>query len=135
VWGGGGAGTVAHAKESIATLLQEYVENRDAAEAARCLGALKLPFFHHELVKRACTMAVEQDNAAAPLLDLLQQLAQSGLVTSDQLQKGFDRMCHYVHDLSLDVPGAQGKFATIVQDAKKRGLKLGAESATLVAAC
>jgi len=45
-WGGGGAGTVAHAKERMRHILQEYVHTKDVTEAAACLRDLKVPHFH-----------------------------------------------------------------------------------------
>ncbi len=35
-------------KESISKLLEEFLASGDAEEAARCLHALNVPFFHHE---------------------------------------------------------------------------------------
>ena len=36
-WGGGGAGTAAHAKQQIGLLLEEYTFHLDPAEACSCL--------------------------------------------------------------------------------------------------
>jgi programmed cell death protein 4 len=52
----------------------------DIAEAARCLGELDVPHFHHELVKRALLAAFGDSAHAAPLLKLLAALSDSGQV-------------------------------------------------------
>lgn len=45
-----GAGlTYTDTKESIGRLLDEFSASRDVEEAARCLRALNVPFFHHEV--------------------------------------------------------------------------------------
>ncbi|KAK3269540.1 hypothetical protein CYMTET_22023 [Cymbomonas tetramitiformis] len=46
----------------------------------------------------------------------------TGLVTTSQMRKGFDRMQDYVEDLELDVPGAIGRFKELEQQAKSQGL-------------
>ncbi len=45
-------------KDSIQTLLSEFASSHDADEASRCLRALGVPFFHHELVKQAVHLAM-----------------------------------------------------------------------------
>ena len=52
----------------------------DVAEAARCLRELNVPFYHHELVKRALLLAFGDSSHAAPLLKLLAALSDSGEV-------------------------------------------------------
>ena len=37
-------------KDSIAKILFEYTSSHDVEEARRCLRALDLPFFHHEVL-------------------------------------------------------------------------------------
>ena len=59
----------------------------DAAEAARCLRELAVPFFHHEVVKQALLLAMEEPAVQAPLLALLAHMAESGLVSGSQMQK------------------------------------------------
>ena len=59
----------------------EYLGSGDTAEAARCLHDLTVPFYHHELVKRALLMALDPTgHHAASLFGLLAKLAASGEV-------------------------------------------------------
>eukprot|EP00959_Pyramimonas_sp_CCMP1952_P356443 7464561-Pyramimonas_sp.AAC.2 len=87
-WGGGGAGTVAHSKQRMGAILQEFVITKDLSEAAACLHNLKVPHFHHEFVKKAVTAAVENPEHADAILHLLSELASMGLVTENQAQIG-----------------------------------------------
>lgn len=48
----------------VALLLKEYLDSSDVAEATECLRALKMPFFHHELVKKALVHAIEEPASA-----------------------------------------------------------------------
>lgn len=70
----------------------------DEAEAARCLRELAVPFFHHEVVKQALLLAMEQPAVQAPLLALLAHMAESGLVSGSQMQKAWSR-CYVLSKL------------------------------------
>lgn len=51
VWGmGGPLRPVKSITKQMTLLLQEYLSSRDIQEAHRCLRALEVPHFHHELV-------------------------------------------------------------------------------------
>ena len=64
------------------TLLAEYLTNGDTLEASKCLMELGVPYYHHELVKRALVMAADDstDHDAPLLLKLLSELASSGAI-------------------------------------------------------
>ncbi|WZZ04270.1 hypothetical protein YC2023_090191 [Brassica napus] len=79
----------------------------DKKEAFRCIKGLKVPFFHHEIVKRALIMAMERQKAQVKLLDLLKEAVQVGLINTTQVTKGFSRIIGSVEDLSLDIPEAR----------------------------
>jgi len=121
-WGGGGAGTVAHSKERMGSILEEFVHTKNLSEAAACLHNLKVPHFHHEFVKKALTAAVEAPEHAATLLRLLRELNSMGLVTENQAHIGFRRMHDIIEDLELDVPGAQSRLTGLEEEAAKLGL-------------
>jgi hypothetical protein len=44
----------------VELLITEYLDAGDLPEATRCLRELKMPFFHHELVKKSLVHAIEQ---------------------------------------------------------------------------
>lgn len=54
------------------------------AEAERCLRALAVPFFHHELVKQMLLAAIEGPQHSDALLGLLEKLSASGEVSESQ---------------------------------------------------
>eukprot|EP00899_Mesostigma_viride_P013033 jgi/Mesvir1/21730/Mv04140-RA.2 len=65
--GGGGAGNGASlarsaedCKADVISLLEEYLASGDMREACACIRELGMPFFAHEVVKRALNMAVER---------------------------------------------------------------------------
>ncbi|KAL2636328.1 hypothetical protein R1flu_007807 [Riccia fluitans] len=119
-WGGGGSGlAVEDTKDKIIKLLEEYDAGGDLGEACQCIRDLDMPFFHHEVVKKALAMAMEKKNDR--LLGLLQESANEGLITTNQMVKGFGRMSDYLDDLSLDIPDAKEKFASYVAQAKHEG--------------
>jgi hypothetical protein len=78
-----------------------------------------MPFFHHEVVKKALIMAMEKKDDR--LLGLLQECASEGLITTSQMVKGFSRVVDALDDLSLDIPDAKDKFKVYVKEAKANG--------------
>ena len=125
-WGGAGAAhaSAAHAVSRIDECLAEYASTADVAEASKCLRESQPPFFMHEVVKRALTLAIERRDAkvATMVIDLLAALSESGLVTVNQMAKGFMRVHERVPDLELDVPDAKEAFIALVGVATDRGM-------------
>lgn len=109
-WGGSTHTTVAEVQAKIVSLLKEYVESGDKAEACRCIRELNVPFFHHELVKKALVLAMEERSAEGKIWSLLQEAAEEGLITSSQMSKGFTRLSDSIHDLALDIPQAKERM-------------------------
>lgn len=128
-WGGSTHSTVEIVKEKISALLNEYVESGDIAEASRCIRQLNVPFFYHEVVKRALTLAMEKKNSESSILSLLKEAAEEGLITSSQMSKGFARLTDAIDDLSLDIPHAKEMLPLLVAKAREGGF-LSAVSAT-----
>ncbi|ONK77668.1 uncharacterized protein A4U43_C02F9210 [Asparagus officinalis] len=96
-WGGGTGWIVEDAKDKIAKLLEEYESGGDVGEACRCIRDLGLPFFNHE------------------------ECFGEGLITINQMTKGFARVRDGLDDLALDIPKAEEKFGFYVERAKKNG--------------
>ncbi|KAF3436703.1 hypothetical protein FNV43_RR19450 [Rhamnella rubrinervis] len=80
---------------------------------------LGMPFFNHEVVKKALIMAMEKKNDR--MLDLLQVGFSEGLITITQMTKGFTRIKDSLDDLALDIPNAKEKFSFYVDHAQKQG--------------
>ena len=120
-WGGSKNTTVDDVKARINNFLKEYVVSGDKTEAFRCIKDLNVPFFHHEIVKRALIMAMERRQAETPLLDLLKEAAEKGFINTSQMSKGFTRMIETVDDLSLDIPNARGILQQLMSKAASEG--------------
>lgn len=118
-WGGGTGWAVEDAKDKIWKLLEEYESGGVVGEACQCIRDLGMPFFNHEVVKKALVMAMEKKNDR--MLDLLQECFSEGLITINQMTKGFGRVKDVLDDLALDIPNAKEKFESYVEHAKGRG--------------
>lgn len=60
IWGSAGPlRPVKNITKRMTLLLREFIDSRDVAEAQRCLRALEVPHYHHELVYEAVVMALE----------------------------------------------------------------------------
>ncbi|XP_043704258.1 MA3 DOMAIN-CONTAINING TRANSLATION REGULATORY FACTOR 1-like isoform X1 [Telopea speciosissima] len=118
-WGGGTGWAVEDAKDKITKLLEEYESGGVVAEACQCIRDLGMPFFNHEVVKKALVMAMEKKNDR--MLDLLQECFGEGLITINQMTKGFARIRDGLDDLALDIPNAEEKFKFYMEHAKSNG--------------
>ncbi|XP_010534749.1 PREDICTED: programmed cell death protein 4-like, partial [Tarenaya hassleriana] len=118
-WGGGTGWAVEDAKDKIWKLLEEYESSGVVSEACQCIRELGLPFFNHEVVKKALVMAMEKKNDR--MLDLLQESFSEGLITTNQMTKGFTRVKDALDDLALDIPNAEEKFSVYVGHGQKNG--------------
>ena len=107
-WGGGSGWAVEDAKDKIVKLLEEYEAGGDVLEACQCIRDLDMPFFHHEVVKKALVMAMEKQNEN--LLNLVQECSREGLITSNEMLKGFTRVLDSLEDLALDIHDAKQKL-------------------------
>ncbi|XP_042503192.1 MA3 DOMAIN-CONTAINING TRANSLATION REGULATORY FACTOR 1-like [Macadamia integrifolia] len=118
-WGGGTGWAVEDAKDKITKLLEEYESGGVVGEACQCIRDLGMPFFNHEVVKKALVMAMEKKNDR--MLDLLQECFGEGLITINQMTKGFTRIRDGLEDLALDIPNAEEKFKFYVEHGKRNG--------------
>ncbi|KAI3673582.1 hypothetical protein L6452_39705 [Arctium lappa] len=118
-WGGGTGWAVEDAKDKIVKLLEEYESGGVVGEACQCIRDLGMPFFNHEVVKKALVMAMEKKNDR--MLDLLQECFSEGLITTNQMTKGFGRIKDGLDDLALDIPNADEKFKLYYEHAMSRG--------------
>lgn len=116
-WGGTTRLTVEEVKKKIIDLLKEYAENGDTTEACRCIRELGVPFFHHEVVKRAITLAMEKPESEAKVLKLLKEANEENLISPRQVSKGFCRVQESLDDLSLDIPSAKTAFNSLTKKA------------------
>ncbi|XP_025911771.1 programmed cell death protein 4-like [Apteryx rowi] len=125
VWGvGGGQRPVKHLIKEMNLLLREYLLSGEVAEAEHCLRELEVPHFHHELVYEALLMVLEGSGEApvTMMVTLLKVLWETGLVTLDQMNRGFQRVYEELGDISLDVPQAQGVLERLVERCFEAGV-------------
>ncbi|XP_077157518.1 programmed cell death protein 4-like [Paroedura picta] len=117
VWGvGGGQRPVKHLIKEMNLLLREYLLSGEVPEAEHCLRQLEVPHFHHELVYEAVLMVLESsgETAVTMMTKLLKVLWETGLVTLDQMNRGFRRVYEELGDISLDVPLAHNILERLV---------------------
>ncbi|KAL1023516.1 hypothetical protein UPYG_G00041830 [Umbra pygmaea] len=117
VWGvGGGLRPVKHLVKEMNLLLKEYLVSGELTEAERCLRELEVPHFHHELVYEAVVMVLESkgDTAIKMMCKLLQAFWKTGLITVDQMNRGFQRVYDELPEITLDVPHAHSIMESFV---------------------
>ncbi|KAM5571818.1 hypothetical protein ABKV19_012078 [Rosa sericea] len=117
-WGVGTGWAVEDTKDNITKLLDQYESGGVVAEACQCIRDIGMPFFNHEVVKKALVLAMEKNGT---MLDLLQECFSEGLITVNQMTKGFSRIKDKLDDLALDIPTASEKFSFYVEHAQEKG--------------
>ncbi|KAI4832653.1 hypothetical protein KUCAC02_015615 [Chaenocephalus aceratus] len=125
VWGvGGGLRPVKHLVREMNLLLKEYLVSGDVSEAEHCLRDLEVPHFHHELVYEVVVMVLESkgDTASHMMIKLLQSFWKTGLITVDQMNRGFHRVYDELPEINLDVPHAHSIMETFVDLCFKEGV-------------
>ncbi|GMH35363.1 hypothetical protein BSKO_03231 [Bryopsis sp. KO-2023] len=115
----GGSKDIEQIRDDIKAMLKEYLSSKDIKEVTRCLHDLSVPFYHHELVRRALEMALESDASLVDMSNLLSHLAESGDINETQMKKGFDRMDCMIEDLALDYPNAKERYGRVQGRAAK----------------
>ncbi|KAF1326190.1 Programmed cell death protein, partial [Globisporangium splendens] len=123
-WGPGDGRPVEELKVAIDQLTKEYLLSSDLEEAARCVRELNVPHFHHEVVKRGITNALEEGGEASgvAMSSLLAYLVSQEIISSEQLNKGFVRFKMVLGDVALDIPNAAALFKSIVARAISDGI-------------
>ncbi|XP_072924014.1 programmed cell death protein 4-like isoform X3 [Hemitrygon akajei] len=125
VWGvGGGLRPVKQLVKEMNLLLKEYLLSMDTAEAELCLQNLEVPHFHHELVYEAVVMALESMdvNTSNLIVNLLKSFWESGFVTLDQMNRGFNRVFEAMPEISLDVPNSYRTLKDFVNLCHQQGV-------------
>lgn len=125
VWGvGGGQRPVRHLIKEMNLLLKEYLCSGDISEAEHCLRELEVPHFHHELVYEAVVMVLEAtgNTAVNMMVKLLKVFWETGLITLDQMNRGFQRVYDELPDINLDVPNAHVIMETFVDSCFQAGV-------------
>lgn len=130
VWGPGDGRPVSELKMVMDQLLKEYLLSRELDEAALCIKEMNASHFHHELVKRAVTIAMEEDGGNGektkdPSVDAMAALfgflVTNAMVSEYQVSKGISRLKKILPDLKLDVPGAPGMLEEFETLAREKG--------------
>uniref|UniRef100_UPI00358F7255 programmed cell death protein 4 isoform X1 n=2 Tax=Myxine glutinosa TaxID=7769 RepID=UPI00358F7255 len=125
VWGvGGGQRPVKHLIKEMNLLLKEYLASEDVAEAEHCLKDLEVPHFYHELVYEAVVMVLEssKETTLQMMVKLLKAFWDSGVLTIDQMNRGFERVFASMDDLILDVPLAHSILEHFMDNCLKEGV-------------
>jgi hypothetical protein len=121
-WGAHAGLGVLEIRASLVSMLQEFGNSHDVAELERCLRALAVPHYHHEFVRQALLLVVEAPRQQAAVLDMLDRLSAEGLISTDQMLKGYNRVADGLDDLCLDNPSACSVFDAVADASIASGL-------------
>lgn len=122
-WGPGDGRPVEELKVAIDQLIQEFLFSKDMIEASQCVQELNVPEFHHEVVKRFLINGFESGiNACEPISSLMKLLMQNGIISRNQIIKGFERVKTIMSDITLDIPIAPKLFKIYISSGIKDGL-------------
>jgi len=107
---------VEQVKSNMSNILHEFMANADIEEAVEYVHDLNAPHFHHEVVKRTITLAMNMHKRECELSSqLLKGLYKATVISVDQIEDGVVRLLFRLHDLVLDTPSAPQLLACFVQ--------------------
>lgn len=91
---------------AIKLMLKEYLDSNDSNEVDRQLRELDAPHFHHEVFYQAILLALNAntEHSKKAIKELLQQLADSCVLTPGQISTGLTKLYSALPDLKLDYP-------------------------------
>ncbi|KAK7571101.1 hypothetical protein V9T40_014705 [Parthenolecanium corni] len=124
IWGiGGGLRPVKTLSRQMNLLLEEYLSSNDIPEATRCVVALEVPHFHHELVYEAIILTLESLNpdVETAMCAFLKSLSDAVIVTPEMMERGFLRVFEDMPDIILDIPLAYTVLERFVEKCSKAG--------------
>lgn len=122
-WGPGDGRPVEELKVAIDQLFQEFILSGDRGEAVRCVHELNVEHFHHEVIKRAITNAMDLSaDKRRSMSELFVLLTKEQIVSEGQLKRGFGRVYKALDDLKLDIPSASSIFDEFVNQAINDGI-------------
>lgn len=118
-WGPGDGRPVDQLKVAVDLLMNEYLLSNDKVEANRCIRELNAEQFHHEIVKRGVTVALDKSEVEQlAMSSLFEYIRVEDTVSTQQFVKGFNRLHAILSDLKLDIPSAPVLLEGFVQRAK-----------------
>lgn len=118
VWGfGGGIRPVKTLIKKIVLLINEYLSSKDMREAERCVMDLDVPHFHHEIVYEAILIALENGSEYTlnRITELLKHLTENTMISTDQVNSGFERVYNNMDDIVLDMPRAYKHLDSLLE--------------------
>ena len=89
----------------LRSLIDEYFDSGDVAEAAASLAELGAPAFDHHFVKRLVGAALDRGAREREAASVLLSALSGAAVPVAALERGFWDLAQAADDLELDVPG------------------------------
>jgi len=122
IWGPGDLSSVKRLKEEVQMLLGEYLNTGESQEADKSVRKLNAPSFYFQLVKQALRFGISRTHEEQKKISLLlNSFSKSGLISGDQMIKGFQSAHDILADIALDVPNAHVCFNEFVHRGKEGG--------------
>ncbi|EEC43664.1 predicted protein [Phaeodactylum tricornutum CCAP 1055/1] len=101
-------------KVQVAEALKEYFDSCDADEVIRTLEELGCQEFHHEIVKKAISLAMDNSSRERELTSRLLTCLHPTPLSMEHMEAGFNLLLDSVDDLSTDVPEAETMVASFL---------------------
>lgn len=98
--------TLKEFKRRVVEILIEFFSSEDVDETISAIKELGCPEYHYEVVKRSISLAMDRKERERELVSKFLSASHPGLMTTDQLGKGFERLFEFIDDLEIDTPGA-----------------------------
>lgn len=91
---------------AVKPIIQEYLEHGDTAEVEALLNQLNIGPKRHKITKLAIVLALDRHNPQRELISRLISDLYSGLLSQDDIARGFHELLVSLDDIQLDTPDA-----------------------------
>lgn len=102
----------AHVEKKTELFIEEYISSADFEEALQCLTDLNAKSLHNVVVSKAINMVIEKKQKdKEEIIKLFSLFHDEGVITVEELEKGFRESLENIDDVDIDTPYASTDVA------------------------
>mmetsp|Transcript_4315 Transcript_4315/g.9786 ORF Transcript_4315/g.9786 Transcript_4315/m.9786 type:complete len:359 (-) Transcript_4315:135-1211(-) len=106
--------TLSEFKIRVSDAVREYFDSSDADEVVRCIDEMKCRDYHHDVVKRAISLGLDEGPRERELVSRLLACLHPNPLTDEEMEMGFEVLLDSIEDLVIDIPDAKAMVGSFL---------------------